>query len=611
MSCEELRPLLASFLTEALEPEQQEQVEAHLPECPACSEELVALLELSEGLAALEPASAVEPLRVLRGGGWIAAILSAAAILLGLLWIGERQARPAEALVTGGTVQRLAEGEVLVATGPRTIVLPCGSEVKVEAGARLRLLGRRELALDTGVGWFRVAKNGEPFLVRARGTRVRVLGTSFRVEVKEIKMSPKQGAAIGAAVIVAVVTGVVLFESERGSEELRAGQGASATTAGVITRLATEDEVAARLAPLEREREVLKAENDKLRAEQVALTKRVAEFEARLAARVEAAKAPLRKADPAPAPSKVAPAKAEGLRVRSFGVEQQDALKTVNWTRAGEGAAEIFPHLAAVWASIQEGKPIDPAVQKKLYMANQKLVEIILEVQGKLPTHAKGNGEFTHPLIIANLMAEHLANAGQPFDEAQLAGVSRSGEQYQAAWDLAQARYGEQTPLVRRLIDELILKRDCMAKVEALLTPAQREIVIFKEAQHVNQLDIYSPVMLVIMNAKPQGVSDERPLRARLDILASRTWGLSEADLAAASPALDAWARILNPQLVEAPRQLMGSFTLAEAVRSGSAQADAMEEILRVLPADSEAAKTILTTTKFMVPRKLVSKDDK
>lgn len=630
--CDATLPLLADFLTGALDATQQAQIEGHLPECPACSEELSALLELSEQLGELAPAAAqsdapdtppqlklhgagADRPRVHDGGGWRwVAVLSAAALLLAasVLW---RQPA-ARVVVAGAEVRRLVPGESLVATGPSRLLLPCGSEVEVETGATLRLLGRRELALDTGVGWFRVAKAEEPFLVRARGTRVRVLGTSFRVEVKEIDMNPKQGAALGAAVFVAVATGVVLFETDQGSEELRAGQGARATTAGVITRLTTDEDVAKRLLPLEQAKAELEAENLELRQRQQALQAQVAKLETQLASRdlsspegSDTQTPDTQTPEPKTTPVEAKP-KSQGLRIRVSGVEQNEALATVNWSRAGEGAVEIVPHLEAVWEAIQGGKPIDPEVQKTIYKANQKLVEVILEIQGKVPTHTAGNGEFTHPLVLVNLMAEHLKRAGEPFQADQITSLSRVGDDYQIAWDLAQSRYGKATPRLRKLADELRLKRDAMAKVEGVLTAAQRAVVIFDKIRHINQLDIYSPIMAVIMNAKPLGVTEQAPLRESLERVVASQWTLNAADLAAAGPTLDAWARALEPHLVTCPPNLAGSFTLPEALRSVTAQADAADELLRVLGPDSAAAKAILNAQAFSVPRRVVVSED-
>ncbi len=625
--CAELRPLLADFLTQAsqdgaLGAEEQARLEAHLPECSACSEELVGLLELSEDLAALSGGAPSAgdvltqetegpTLRVHAGGGWkVALSLIAAAALLLVSWIAWR-APVARVVIAGAEVQRLAPGQALVAREDSRVLLPCGSEVEVEAGATLRFLGKRELALDTGVGWFRVAKAEEPFLVRARGARVRVLGTSFRVEVKEIDMSPKQGAALGAAVIVAVVTGVVVFETDHASEELRAGQGARATTAGGITRLENEEQVAKRLAPLQEARAALEAENAELKERERKLEARVAALKEQL--RGQPVAAPRREPTPAPetpAVPLVRDEESKGFRVHPSDTDQNEALAKVDWSRAGEGAVEMFPHLKSVWEAVKAGEPISPEVQKTLYKANQKLVEVVLEIQGKVPTHTAGNGEFTHPLVLVNVMAEHLSRAGEPFQAEQLQRLEQVGAAYQASWDQAQGRYGKGTPTLRKLADELALKRDAMAKVEELLTPAQRMIVIFEEAQHVNRLDIYSPIMAVIANAKPLAVTSEAPLRTSLDQVAATSWGLTGSDWAAAGPALDAWARALEPQLVSAPRNLLGSFTLDEALRSASAQAAAAEAVLRVLAPDSDSAKLILNSAAFSVPRKVVVAQD-
>jgi transmembrane sensor len=96
------------------------------------------------------------------GGGAIAASLAGAA-----LW------------VRSGTTYRTALGEI------RHVPLADGSVAAINSGSELQIRladRRREIRLDSGEAWFRVAKDpSRPFVVEAGGVVVQAVGTAFSV----------------------------------------------------------------------------------------------------------------------------------------------------------------------------------------------------------------------------------------------------------------------------------------------------------------------------------------------------------------------------------------------------------------------------------------------
>jgi hypothetical protein len=160
--------------------------------------------------------------------------------------VGQRRRLPlAIALVAGAAAGALAvwlarpAGEAL-ASGARTpsaqetIRLGDRAVLVAEAGAQLRWRPGPGRALlveqDAGDVFYRVDAGDGPFLVETPSGVVRVRGTCFRVEVKDMKLINRQsvsaaalGAALGGALVVTVYEGRVLLA--RGRDEVALGPG--------------------------------------------------------------------------------------------------------------------------------------------------------------------------------------------------------------------------------------------------------------------------------------------------------------------------------------------------------------------------------------------------
>lgn len=164
-----------------------------------------------------------------RGRRWSPRVLAMAATL---------------AVAVGATLwQTLPVRERALAGAHRTIVLPDGSRVELNAGSELRYARgfrtpwfarapERTLTLD-GEAFFDVQAGPRPFVVRTQTARVTVLGTSFLVRAHT---SDNMGTD------VAVKSGRVQVEPARRGEQtlmLRAGEGAT-VAAGRVMRVSLD-----------------------------------------------------------------------------------------------------------------------------------------------------------------------------------------------------------------------------------------------------------------------------------------------------------------------------------------------------------------------------------
>jgi hypothetical protein len=174
-------------------------------------------------------------------GGGVATLVAAAALFV-VIGRPERPSREGVALVSG--------------TAPLALDLSDGSELSLEAGARIHVLRDREsgqvVELVAGAASFHVTRDAErTFEVRARGVAVRVLGTRFRVAVID------EGAL--SKVEVSVIEGSVHVDPGRGAfgRDL---------TANERWTLVVEEPVAA-IAPRTHPSQVLEIEDPRARSE--------------------------------------------------------------------------------------------------------------------------------------------------------------------------------------------------------------------------------------------------------------------------------------------------------------------------------------------------------
>jgi hypothetical protein len=155
---------------------------------------------------------------------WLPVLATGAAAALALAFV----LRP-ESLVAG---ERAPAERETVRLGARAILV-------MEGGARARWrpdAGGVRVEQTSGSIFYRVEKG--PFLVETSGGTVRVQGTCFRVEVRDMLVSRQAisgavaGAALASAVLVTVYEGRVSLASHAGQVEVGAGERAALPAAG-------------------------------------------------------------------------------------------------------------------------------------------------------------------------------------------------------------------------------------------------------------------------------------------------------------------------------------------------------------------------------------------
>ena len=223
-------------------------------------------------------------------------------------------------------------------------------------------------------------------------------------------------------------------------------------------------------------------------------------------------------------------------------------LSSADWATLAN-AAEIVQR---VWLDFEqalengEEATIDEETNRQLMLQNAEFLKLVAELTGRVATHAKYNGEFTHPLTVSNLAATMLERGGIPLSEAQIDQIARHGERYEAAFGELQATYDDSSLALHRWIDELELKSRFVTSLEGELSDEQAALLFPDLTAGRLRRDMLSPLLMAMAHAKPQQFSDSTSLQETYAESIAQRYELGSDALAHLAPALENYARELR-----------------------------------------------------------------
>ena len=429
------------------------------------------------------------------GAAWgrLAALLCAALLLgFGGAWLALRRTlpEPERAVVVELELEVLA-GDVgaAPATGGRASHGVAGSTFTFPAGSGSRLWCTR-------ASTFRLGTFG-----------VLTTAADTELEVKDMAISKMQGVVVASSLTLAVVAGVVTWQSLTRGEAAAAGESLTLRAGAVAPdqKLQQENaELRRRLDELERQNQDLRSSNEReLAAEPPkpasAVTAEVAET-------------------PAPKPS--------GMTFSD--PRFAEALAKIDWNAMGAVTHEMSPVLAELVAAMtKEGAELPMELAIKVQQLNSKLLE---QVPALLAAGVPGfgaNGSFTHPLVAANTLASTLLAAGQtmtPAQQQRLAGLVHAfSAEAQSIADSTHELSLDQ------LLAETEMKDRFFAEMGGTLTPEQSQTIYPKGANGFDGGSLFDTG--VTMRAHMQPIEARNPAEFARSVSSnlSQSLGLDEA----------------------------------------------------------------------------------
>lgn len=349
-------------------------------------------------------------------------------------------------------------------------------------------------------------------------------------------------------------------------------------------------ELEAELAKAQNELKTSLAERTRLEAEKSSLASRAAAVASELQTERDKLAALS-----APPPSPKLP-----IAFGSFG--ELDALAAADWPEAGGAIKAMNGLMVELFTALSKGEPVDPELQKKIQEENNKLVRVAAGIMGKIPTHSAINGEFSHPLVTANLLAATLDQLELPLTKAQREAVSRLGAGYDKAYEKLQDGYSKDTPTLQKFVDELALKQDHMKKVRDTLTQAQIDAAFPASLRDRVAVDILSPGVSAIMFAQQENFKSAEAARTKLQSRFVKDFGIGDDFQSSLAAPFDAWQEEVASLLTPRPED-KSPLLVDEALIAAQAQVHLINELLQIPGLDANTRAKILAHQGWIVPR--------
>ena len=341
---------------------------------------------------------------------------------------------------------------------------------------------------------------------------------------------------------------------------------------------------------LRRGNSALVAERDALRREKEGLEQKIGKLEVELAA-VRASEASRR-----------------GKLAVNFGNHGElEELQTTDWKELGQALQSITPQIAAMGEAIRAGKPIDRDAMEKIGRDNLKMIKLAAALEGKLPTHAgNANGEYTHPVAQANMLAAHLEAVGDPLSDDQRLRLAELGEEYERRWKTLQQGYTDDTLRLQKILDETDLKVWFTERMFAVTTPQQKAKVVDPSIEGILQFDVYSPGLMLVLAVETIRVTDKDAVKANFKDWLAPKLDVGRELLEGIEYAFDEWRGKLPLEPVNTAQSRM--VPIQHALQAGRAQLALLQTLAATALSSPEQRKKVQQCKSFGMPQ-LVKQD--
>lgn len=402
--------------------------------------------------------------------------------------------------------------------------------------------------------------------------------SSMELEVQSMEFTWKSGAVAASSLTLAVVAGVVTWHGLTNTQTAAAGQTLT------LHADAGRDEAAA-----------LAAENDRLR-------RRIEQLESE---NTQLKHVPTRDpVEPAVVEAPPAPPPAPEADPMVFNDEAYGkALAAVDWKTMGAVTKEMAPLLAQLVEAMANGEELPTELAIKIQELNSKLVaQVPALLKAGLPGIGP-NGAYTHPLVVANVLANTLTAAGLPLSGAQQAKVEGLVRAFSAENQSIAAATHEFE--IERLLAEVEMKDRFYSEVASQLAPDQHDAMYPKGATGYDGANLFGTGLMTRPYSEGLAASDPAEFARLASSRLGEDLGLDEATTAKVRAVVER-GTAAAPELWRDPADATErNLRMWKAGRTTAAlrrQIEMMREIQRQVPMTPEQAKKFRALRGVLVP---------
>ena len=307
-----------------------------------------------------------------------------------------------------------------------------------------------------------------------------------------------------------------------------------------------------------------------------------------------------------PAPATTPDPAAEATRVRVAVAGADTLLAGLDWTSVGANVQTMVPMLLPFgeqWAKTGE-VPMELAL--KINTANAPLVQVAVTLAKRLGLQLReANQAFTHPAVVANVIAATLEASGKPASPAQAEELARLAAAATTEETNRRAAYPPTTFELRKLVEDAEARRRYYDAAFAVLSVEQRDVLVPPAAKGRLQIDLFSEGLVWAARAEVVKFATREELEKRATQGLRDRLGWTEAREPALASAVAAWVAALPREVVDEPGDplsQLGMLPSATVLTVAKAELDALERLGDSLRGDDAAVDALRQVSGAFIP---------
>lgn len=300
--------------------------------------------------------------------------------------------------------------------------------------------------------------------------------------------------------------------------------------------------------------------------------------------------------------------KAERGPTFTFGKYGQiEGVTSSNWKDLSGASHKVITNLRTLREHQIKGEQPPREVYLAIQENTEKMRTYEYDTIGVLPTWAKHNGEFTHPISHSNLIASELKSAGMPLSDAQVARIEKLGLQWESDYEAAQKRYNDSTPRVEKMLDEYTLKGAFVDDVWDVLNERQRDHFVDPKWLHVAHVDLYCTSLMIIHTSPIITGADIGEVGTKLQKMLVENFAIPEEQVSALRPILDTWQADVAGIIEAVPQTHAQFYTYEQGKIAAQATAKLARSIRDYGMLNEENHAKLLDAYTIYIPRVIVA----